>query len=126
MKTEKIYTQHEENKEWMSKVSFYKDEIEIMKNRLGEIVSKNTSKDVTAQVEHFQNQLIIQSAYLDTIKHGINISNDTIDKEILKNEVAVDHRSIKDHTDLREKINAFDTIFSDLKKELNAFLSKWM
>ncbi len=126
MKTEKIYTQHEENKEWMSKVSFYKDEVEIMKNRLSEIVTKNTLKEVTMKVEHFQNQLIIQNAYLDTIKHGINLSNDAIDKEILKNEVAVDRRSLADHSDLREKIRAFDTIFTDLKKELNIFLSKWM
>lgn len=126
MKTEKIYTQHEENKEWMNKVSFYKDEIRIMKGRLEEIVTKNTSGEVTAQVEHFQNQLIIQNGHLDTIMHGINISKDHIAQEILKNEVAVDHRSISDHTDLREKMESFETIFTDLKKALNAFLSKWM
>ena len=60
MKTEKIYTQYNENKEWTSNLSFYKDEIKIMENRLVEITSKNTSKEILAQVEHFQNQLIIQ------------------------------------------------------------------
>ena len=61
MKTgEKIYTQHADHTEWLSKMKFYTDEITILKNRLGEIASKNNQKDVLAQVEHFQNQLIIQ------------------------------------------------------------------
>ena len=35
MKTqESIYTQHEENSEWISKLKFYTDEISIIKNRL--------------------------------------------------------------------------------------------
>ena len=40
MKTEKIYTQHEENQEWMSNAAFYSDEIKIIESRLSEIASK--------------------------------------------------------------------------------------
>ena len=54
MKTEKIYTQHEENKTWSNNLSFYKDEVKIMENRLAEIISKNTSKEILVQAEHFQ------------------------------------------------------------------------
>ena len=61
MKTdEKIYTQHAEHTDWISKLKFYDDEICILKNRLSEIISKNTQKDILAEAEHFQNQFIIQ------------------------------------------------------------------
>ena len=68
MKTgEKIYTQHADHTEWLSKMKFYTDEISILKNRLGEIASKNSDKEVLAQVEHFQNQLIIQRNNIDEV-----------------------------------------------------------
>lgn len=126
MKTEKIYTQHEENKEWASSLAFYKDEIKIMEKRLAEIVSKNTSKEILTQSEHFQNQLIIQKGQIDQINHTINLDNDSITKEINKNNIAVDHRSMEDHTALREQVKTFEQLFSSLKSDFNAYLSKWM
>jgi hypothetical protein len=126
MKTEKIYTQHEENKEWANKLAFYKDEVKVMENRLGEIASRNTSKDVLAKIEQFQNRLIINKNTMDILKHKINLSNDEIHESINKNAVAVDHRSIKDHSELRNEIKIFDLNFTSLKSELNLFLLKWM
>lgn len=126
METKKITSLHEENKQWQNDLLFYKDEVKIMKNRLEEIVTKNTSKDILAQVEHFQNQFIIQADTIDGIAHEVNIDNDAIKREILKNEVAVDHRSMPDHTILRENINYFAKNMATLKSEFNTFLSKWM
>lgn len=124
MKTEKIYAQHSENTEWMNNLLFYRDEIKIMKNRLQEVVSKNNSKEILALVEHFQNQIIVQSEQLDTIKHEINLDNDLIAKEVDKNKTAVDRRSLQDHTDLRKKAEDFEKIFTSFRTELNGFLSK--
>lgn len=126
MKTEKIYTLHEENKDWMNDLLFFRDEIAIMKTRLEEIAKKNTSKEILAQVEHFQNQFIIQADSIDNLKHEINLSNDAINHEIRKNEVAIDRRSMEDHAVLREKVLYFRKNFGFLKTEFNACLSKWM
>jgi hypothetical protein len=126
MKTEKIYTLHEENKDWMNDLFFYRDELAIMKNRLAEITKKNTSKEVLAQVEHFQNQFILQTDTIDNLKHEINVNNDAINREIKKNEVAIERRRMEDHAILREKIIYFRKIFNFLKTEFNTFLSKWM
>ncbi len=126
MKTEKIYTLHEENKDWMNDLLFYRDEIAIMKNRLGEITKKNTSKEILAQVEHFQNQFILQADTIDNLKHEINLNNDAISHEIQKNDVALERRRMEDHAVLREKVIYFRKIFSFLKTEFNVFLSKWM
>lgn len=126
MKTEKIYTQHEENKEWANNLLFYQDELKVMQNRLQEVASKNSAKEVLMQIEHFQNQIIIQNQQIDILKHEINLSNDTINEEIKKNGVAVDHRKIEDHAAAREKMEAFGPIYKSFKTELNVFLSKWM
>lgn len=126
IKAEKIYTQHEENNLWSNKLAFYKDEVKIQEKRLGEIASKNTSKDILSRVEQFQNKLIIIKNTMDILSHKINLSNDQIHKSINENEVAVDHRSIKDHSDLRDEVKMFDLNFTSLRSELNLFLVKWM
>lgn len=126
IKTEKIYTQHEENKEWANKLVFYKDEVKVMEHRMEEIVSKNTSKEILAKVEQFQNRLIINKNTVDILKHKINLSNDAIRSNINKNETAVDHRSIMDHSELRNEMKLFEMNFTSLKSELNLFLVKWM
>lgn len=126
METKKIYTQHEENIDWMNRVLFYYDELKIMQKRLSEIASKNTSKDLLANVEHFQNQMIVQKNNLDELKHAINISNDEISREIKNNTTAVDHRSMKDHSEIRESIASFEKNFTSLKGEFNTLISKWM
>ena len=126
METQKIYNQHEENVEWSKKIAFYKDEAKIMKERVAEIASKNSSKDILAQVEHFQTQLIVQQNNMDEIKHQINLCEDELIKNISKNSTAVDHRHIADHTKERDNINAFEKTFNQLRKELNVFVGQWL
>jgi hypothetical protein len=126
MKTEKIYTQHAENNEWTNNLTFYKDVLKVMENRLSEIASKNTSKDILSRLEQFQNRLIICRNSIDILKHKINLSNDEIHASVNKNSIAVDHRSIKDHIDIRNEIKLFDLNFISLRSELDLFLLKWM
>ncbi len=121
-----IYTQHSENSEWMNKLFFYKDEIAIMQKRLEEIAKANTVKEATVQVEHFQNQLIIQKNNIDMIKHEIKQCEQALEKNIDANPVAVDHRKTSDHVKEREEVEAFEKNFNELRKELNTFLAKWL
>ena len=124
--TDTIYTQHQENSEWMQKLFFYKDEIAIMKERIAEVAKKNSDKDTLAQVEHFQNQLIIQGNNIDMIKHDLGQNEKNLVKNVAANEVAADHRKVADHTSEREQVLSFEKHFNELRQELNKFLSKWM
>lgn len=121
-----VYGQHEENLGWINKLFFYKDEIAIMQKRLEEIVKANTTKEVLAQVEHFQNQLIVQRNNIDTIKHDVNINESHLEKNINDNPVAVDHRKVEDHKEEREKVEAFEKNFLELRNDLKVFLAKWL
>jgi hypothetical protein len=127
MKTgEKIYTQHAEHIDWLSKLKFYNDEISILKNRLGEIASKNNQKEVLIQVEHFQNQFIVQKNNIDEISHSIRVDEDNIVKEISKNPTAVDHREMPSHSKEKEAVEIFEKNFNELRSEFKKFAAKWL
>jgi hypothetical protein len=127
METKKtIYQLHEEHKIWLNKLAFYKDELSIMKNRISEIAVKNTSKEVLALVEHFQNQLIVQKEQIDILSHDINKHESVIEDAADKNPTNVDHQKFEDHAAQRGQVETFEKIFNELRKELITFLSKWM
>jgi hypothetical protein len=125
-KGDKIYKQHTDNITWLSKMKFYTDEIKILKNRLGEIADKNNRKDVLANVEHFQNQLIIQKNTIDEISHIINLEEYAIQKEIIKNPVAIDHREMKSNKEVKNNVDTFEKNFNELRADFKTFAAKWM
>lgn len=117
---------HAEHKEWVNRLLFYKDDLHVMQHRLDEIVKKNTSNDVMVNLEHFQNQLKIQQEQIDILKHEIKKQQNVIEKSISDNPVASDHRTMEDDVENRDKIQRFEELFADLRKELLTFWSKWM
>jgi hypothetical protein len=121
---ESIYKQHSENNEWTEKLNFYKDELNILKNRLAEIASKNTNKEVLAEVEHFQNQFIIQRNNIDEIAHLVKINEENLQKEIKSNPVAVDHRKTEYHQNEKNQVESFETNFNDLRSKFKVFTTK--
>ena len=125
MKTN-ILSQHAEHTKWLSEIAFYKDEIKVMQKRIEEVSSKNTAKEVAVQIEHFQNQLLIQDGNASKIIHHINHDENVIQNSIKENPIASDHRLAEDHTEERQMVESFEKHFKELKTELNAFLSKWM
>lgn len=122
MKTN-IYSQHHEHTGWLNKISFYEDEINIMQKKLEEVNSKNTAAEVRKNVEHFQNQLIIQKRNADVLQRHIKREEKDIQKNILENPVASDHRKSEDHSEERDMIDSFEKNFNALRKEFNAFLA---
>jgi ribonucleotide reductase alpha subunit len=125
-KSTPIYQQHEENREFTSKLDFYKDEIKILEGRLGELASKNSKSDILGELEKYQNQLIIQRNNIDEIAHKVKINEDALEREIDKNPVAVDHRHVPNHGAEKELVEGFETNFHSLRADLNGFISKWM
>lgn len=117
---------HTENADWLKRLDFYTDETRIMRERIEEIASKNTGADIRGQVEHFQNQFIIQKNHIDELRHDINDHENFIVSQVKENPVAVDHRRLQDHPVLRDRMNDFEKIFNELRTELNLFLAKAM
>jgi transposase len=125
MTTEKkIYTLHQEHQEWLKKLSFYKDDLMVLQNRIEEVAANYTSKDFQAMVDHFLNQFLIQREQIQHLKHEIKNLETLIQNEVTKNATAVDHRTMPDHEEQRDKIKRFEEIFAELRSDLMNFLSK--
>ena len=125
-KVKTINELHEEHRTWLNKLLFYEDELIIMASRIAEVEKKNTSKDVLALVDHFQNQLVIQKEQIDILKHDIKSHALFLEGAIIKNHDSIDDEKFSDHKKHRESILVFEKIFNDLRAELIQFLSKWM
>lgn len=125
MKTS-IYSQHEEHLDWLKKISFYNDELKIMQERLEEVNSKNSGKEVKKDIEHFQNQFLIQTKTMNDMKRSIKVDEKVIMANINQNPVASDHRTAEDHSEERENIQSFENNFNKLRNEFKEFLAKRM
>jgi hypothetical protein len=124
--TKTIYQLHEDHKIWLNKLAFYEDEILIMKKRIAELAKKNTSKEILSFIEHFQNQLIVQKEQIDILKHDINSHEKYIEEMANKKSVADGTKKLEDHPSHNERIETFEKLFNDLRKELIHFIAKWM
>lgn len=129
MKTEKnnkIFEQHYESSEWMNKLFFYEDELAIMQRRLQEIAGANTSSEVLARVEHFQNQLMVQRNNIDSIKHDVKKDENRLEASVQMNGVATDHRSLAYHNREKNEVDVFEKNFNALRDELKKFLLQYL
>ena len=127
MSTQTLITkQHQENTAWINKLLFYKDDLMVMQHRLDEVTSKNNAADFLKEVEHFQNQFLIQSEQIDILKHDVKQRENLIEKEVNNNPVASDHRRIEEDTELTNRLTTFENLFTELRKELLTFIAKWM
>lgn len=123
-KTSLITDIHSTNREWLNLISFYQDELMIMERRISEVVEKNNAVEVLANVEHFQNQVIIQKNHLLDMQGEIVQLEDQITAEIIVNPVASDHRRHDTPVDLSERVVQFRVLFYELRKDLLEFLMK--
>jgi hypothetical protein len=117
---------HFEHRLWMNNMNFYRDEVTIFENRLGEIIQRNTKTEVTAQVEHFQNQFIRQREVAEELISKCKDHDKFLANQAKNHPIAIDHVLFADHTKLRDEVEMFDKIYRELKVEFMRFLQKWM
>ncbi len=117
---------HQEHREWAQELTFFQEEMGLLKTSLGEASIKNTDKELLARVDHFENQFIIQQELIDEMQHEIHLHEHTLTQTVEKNPVASDHRLVADHPDLRGKMQVFKKLYGELKNEFNQFLAKTM
>lgn len=121
-----IIDQHLENEDWLKRLDFYKEEIVILKERLNEVTGKNNAPEFLKNVEHFQNQFIVQRNNIDELAHAIKMNEKKLVNEVLANPVAVDHRKVESHEPESDFMSYFEKNFAGLRTEYNQFLTKWM
>jgi hypothetical protein len=111
---------------WQSTLGFYKDELVVYKNRLTEIAGKNTGKETMQMVEHFQNQFLLHIETIDTLAHDIKIHLGSMAAEMQHQAGHISHQQLAGHDRLKERFDAEDKMFRNLKQEFAGFSAKVM
>jgi len=117
---------HFEHVQWGSELSFWEDEIKTFKHRLEELVTRWTDKDVLKELEHFQNQFIIQNGVIDKLQDNIKGHEDELQTLRMTDETALITKHTKSHFAFREQMENQREIYADLKKKFYRFLTKYM
>ncbi|MFN5217496.1 MAG: hypothetical protein ACK5CL_01905 [Sphingomonadales bacterium] len=114
---------HQLHTTWNSILELSWDEVLSFENRLQEIIKSNTSKDILAQAEQFQNQFIRQKEVIDTLSHDIHEDELRIAENVKENNVSVEHRKVEENFELKDRVHVFQKIFNEIKSEYLAFLA---
>lgn len=107
-------------------LQFYKEEMNILQQRLEEITKDNTHIEVMRSVEHFQNQLIIQRNNMDELRHTINEHLGLITHQLEKTSYFVSENAEEAQTKLYEQYLSLEQSINELRHEFNRFAAKWM
>jgi len=117
---------HHEYMDWQNELHFFAEEMKILQKRLAEVAASNTSHEVMAQVEQYQNRLIRQKEVHDELLHEIRTSDQKLEQDISANPVASDHKTWDDPVELREKMIRFRELYKEFKEGLLKFAGQWL
>ena len=81
--------------------------------------------DMLREVEHFQNQFIVQKQNVDQFLHEIKQKEHKLAEFAKDHPVAIDHIHFEDHTTLRGQMEGFVKNYNGLKQEFRTFTAKW-
>jgi hypothetical protein len=128
MKNELIFNSdlHFEHKQWRRELFFWEDELKSFKNRLEELVIRWTDKNMLAQLDHYQNQFIIQENSIDELQKDIHIHETNIAESSKNGYDVLDTLFVKKHIEFRNHMETQRNIYNNLKKEFFRFLSEFM
>lgn len=112
--------------EWLSSLEFYKDDIDILNNRLLEITKKNTGNEAREGIEHFQNQFDIQRQNISDLEHRIKANLRNCAEDIKYHAGKVSTVQADTAESLQNEMVNFEKWIKDLRDQYNSFLAKWM
>jgi hypothetical protein len=102
------------------------EHLSVLQKRLAEVSFKNTGKEVMADVEHFQNQIIVQRNNLEELSHGIyeHIHHVVEDSRVHAGRVA--QPLVEEHGQKKDEFQSLMHVIKGLRSEFNHFIAKWI
>jgi hypothetical protein len=117
---------HFEHEMWLSETAFYGDQLKIYQKRLDEISKRNNMPDVAKEIDHFQNQFIIQKEQMDILDHEVRMHEQWLTTFAKDHPVALEHRYFGEHTEIFDKMETFKRLFQELREEFYGFMQRKM
>lgn len=128
MKKELIFNTdlHFEHENWNRELLFWEDELTSFQNRLDELVLRWTAKEVLAEVEKFQNHIIVHREAIVSIKNQIELHETNMADHYKKDEDVLNKDLVSKHELLRYKIEIQRNLFNEFKGNFFRFLTKYL
>jgi hypothetical protein len=121
---------HFNHKLWQNELSFFQQEIGLYEGYLAEVAQRWSDKEVKRELEHFQNQFIIQKEQAEILVHDIKLAQQAAANFAKENEVAIDHKHFDDKAGtlatMAERVDTYKDIYSELKGDFKKFLAKYL
>jgi len=121
---ESITQLHHMCEDWKRELKFFKDEIEILRNRLDEVAARNTSNEVMVDVEHYENKFKILSIHIDELMHDLNIKTDEITSNAASQSKYINVKMFDADTKLADLMLITSKDFHETKNKFYGFLTK--
>ncbi len=115
-----------EHSDWLRAIEFYLDEITILQNRLSEVSIKYTREDVKKDVEHYQNQFLIQRANLEDLGKDIKTHEVHMSEDALNKAQHLSNNTLAEHDAMRDRFQNLEKFINNLRHDYNKFLSRYM
>lgn len=107
-------------------LDFYKEELQYLELRLGNIVNANTAQEILSQAEHFQNVFLITANNVAELRSRIQHSLQHVEETIKLKPTHADEKTINDLGIYSRELHDLETRFSAMKLEFNKFLAKYL
>jgi hypothetical protein len=107
--------------EWRQILRNYKDEFSTAKHYLEEICRKSLSKNQLQEIEHFDNQFLIQLINIHDLKQSIKNHERKINQESSTSEVSEPTYSY--HESLLDQFLSLENTLQELRNEFKNFIS---
>lgn len=107
-------------------LEFYEIELRFLQERLEEIAGDNTGHEVSEQVEHFQNQLIIHRDQIDQLKHLIHVNLDQVAAQLEQSENFIQQETVDAAIQIGTDYEQEEQLFKTLRQDFNRFAMEWM
>ncbi|SDS24763.1 hypothetical protein SAMN05216503_2446 [Polaribacter sp. KT25b] len=128
METKILYNSnmHFEHVLWKRELDFWIDELKTFNNRLSELVTRWTDKNVLARLEHYQNEFILHGGVIEDLQEAIEEHEMRIAGQSESGFNAIDTKLARKHVEFRNRIETEREIYADLKKKFFRFLEEYM
>ncbi len=112
--------QHQEHRDWLSKLNFYQDEIKIFQHELMRILMKHPkSLSIIEHVEEYQKIFLAKLEHIDKLRLKIILHEKELGESLTPST-----ENVWDHSEERLQINEFVNDFEAMKQNFRRFASR--
>ncbi|MEY2901575.1 MAG: hypothetical protein RLY89_681 [Bacteroidota bacterium] len=115
---------HFDHELWLIEMAFWKQEIEVLDKYLAAVNASYSDTVVRAEVEHFQNQFIIQLNFINSLKNDVKAQESLI--SLLEKDISnkkLQQKKADDEYDIRDRMLTNQKLYVELKLSFKQWLS---